>query len=68
MDLNDQKLLDIYMDGFSDGFYSLNKSNYKNELFTKAYNLGYTHAIIGDDCREVDYYSDEQILNLIKNE
>lgn len=65
--MTNREILDIYIKGFDDEL----KLEYKNP-YTKgsvefhAYDLGSLHAIVGDDCRSVDYLSNEEILNIIK--
>lgn len=55
------KILQDYMQGFEDELHN----KYK-ECDNKAYNLGASHAIIGDDVRSVDYLTNEEILRLIR--
>ena len=64
----DKELLEVYMWGFNDELDGRKKMWNPNTLLLKAYNLGREHAIIGDDCRSVDYLSNEQILTLIHNQ
>ena len=71
MDNNDQNLLRWYMRGFTD---ELNQrtfipsyQDFGLSLEYKAYQLGATHAIIGDDVRSVDKLSEEEILKMIKD-
>jgi hypothetical protein len=62
----DKILLDIYMEGFSDELDGKKERNYKAHYEMRAYNLGRLDALVGDDCRSVDYQSNEQILEKIK--
>lgn len=67
MDNKDKELLEIYLKGFNDELYEKYFNIYSDSLKARAYELGKDHAIIGDDVRSVDYLSNEEILNLIKN-
>lgn len=58
-------LLDIYRKGFIDELDGKNPRKYKSHLESRAYNLGRIDAIVGDDCRSVDYQTDEEILESI---
>jgi len=65
--MTDKDILKIYLEGFRnelDGKFDQSKVN--PNVDGRAYNLGALHAIVGDDCRSVDYLSDEQILKIIK--
>lgn len=62
----DKELLEWYIQGFKDELLEEDRNVPKE--FDRAYRLGQSHAIIGDDCRSVDYLSNEEILKLIKNE
>jgi len=69
---NDKKLLEYYMQGFRDELYVKDCLVFDGILSEDkqqkiAYELGRTHAIIGDDLRSVDYLTEEEILNRIKN-
>lgn len=66
MDEMDKILLDIYMQGFKDELYGKQERNYKAHYEFRAYNLGRLDALVGDDCRSVDYQTEEQILEKIK--
>lgn len=59
----DRLLLKVYMQGFKD---ELKGKDFHSQLL-RAYNLGRTDAIIGDDVRSVDYQSNEEILKRIKS-
>lgn len=61
----DKILLEIYKTGFSDELDDKPAKNYKGQLESRAYNLGRIDAIVGDDCRSVDYQSNEEILKSI---
>ncbi len=63
----DKYLLELYMTGFSDELedeYDITRI--KNTEEDKAYRLGSSHAIIGDEVRSVDKLSNDEILKLIK--
>lgn len=63
-------LLDVYKKGFSDelkGVFDGAWHQMDNIRIIRAYNLGISHALIGDDVRLVDYLSDEEILKMIRN-
>lgn len=69
MDEQDKVLLEIYMQGFNDELDGiLEKSKFSDPLLLRAYNLGSDHAIMGDDVRSVDYLTNEEILNMIRNQ
>jgi hypothetical protein len=63
----DKTLLGYYMKGFDDELRGTSSVVPEGELL-KAYSLGVLHAIVGDDVRNVDYLSEEEILKLIRNE
>ena len=63
----DETLLKWYMRGFNDELKGVATNKPKSILEKKAYTLGATHAIIGDDVRSVDYLSQNEILSRIKN-
>lgn len=64
---SDKQLLETYLRGFKDELEGTIFYVQENELLTKAYNLGRDHALIGDDVESIDYFTDEEILNLILN-
>lgn len=61
----DKILLDIYREGFNDELNGKKERNYKGHHEMRAYNLGRIDAIVGDDCRSVDYQTEEQVLEKI---
>lgn len=67
MSEEDKLLLETYMWGFNDELHDRTKMWNPNPLLLRAYNLGRQHAIIGDDIRTVDYQTNEEILNTIRN-
>jgi hypothetical protein len=63
----DDDILKIYMRGFNDCFTGIdNQAEYTSILEKRAYQLGWSHSLIGDDVRSVDYLTDDEILQLIK--
>ena len=62
----DEELLKWYIKGFHDELWSDVTPESDIELENKAYKLGRIHSSVGDDCRSVDYLTDEEILDLIK--
>lgn len=61
----DKCLLKTYMQGFKDELDGKSEEWNSNPLFLKAYKLGRQDAIIGDDVRNLDYQTNEEILNKI---
>lgn len=68
MNEQDKLLLETYMWGFNDELDGRTKIWNPNPLLLRAYNLGRQDAIIGDDVRSVDYQTNEEILNRIRNQ
>jgi hypothetical protein len=65
----DKVLLEIYMHGFNDELDGISdESNFSDLRLLRAYNLGREHAIMGDDIRSVDYLTNEEILDRIRNQ
>lgn len=64
----DKMLLETYMLGFKDELDGKIEMSFPNPLMSRAYNLGRRDAIVGDDVRSVDYQTNEQILNRIRNQ
>lgn len=67
MNQEDKQLLEVYMWGFNDELDGRVRMWNPNPLLLRAYNLGRDDAIIGDDVRSVDYQTNEEILNKIRN-
>lgn len=68
MNSDDNIILNYYMLGFKDelrGTSTIIDDN--NHIYLKAYNLGAFHAIAGDDQTSLDYLTDDEILERIKN-
>lgn len=63
---SDKILLEIYYKGFKDELHNNKKCVYKNELAKKAYALGCLDAVAGDEIRNLDNQTNQQILNKIK--
>lgn len=68
MNKEDKVLLETYKQGFNDELYGRTKMWNPNPLLLHAYNLGREDAIIGDDVRSVDYQTNEEIINRIRNQ
>jgi len=66
--MNDERLLTWYIKGFEDELYGTTTVESDYELENVAYKLGAQHALTGDDMRDFDYLTHEEILKLIKNE
>jgi hypothetical protein len=64
---DDQELLRTYMLGFNDGLYGKVAEPWAVEILSKAYQIGYADALIGDDVMSSDYESNESILKRIKS-
>lgn len=66
--MTNEVLLSIYMLGWQDESCGVTKQSlkYKNKLLQKAYDLGVSHFVVGDDVSSTDKLSDEEILKLIK--
>jgi len=63
--MDDEQMLKLYMEGFNDELNGTAQSNVKHLMF-KQYRIGADHALLGDDNRNLDYLSNEEILNLIR--
>lgn len=68
MNEEDKVLLETYMWGFNDELDGRTKTWNPNPLLLRAYNLGRQDAIVGDDVRSVDYQTNEEILDRIRNQ
>lgn len=64
---NDEKLLAIYMRGFNDELDNKPLTENLSGFLLKAYNLGKSDAIVGDDVMSLDYQSNEEIIKRIRN-
>jgi len=65
--LNEELLLIIYNNGWEDCFTSIDNSENYYGMDRTAYNLGWSHAIMGDDLSHIDYYTNDEILKIIKD-
>ena len=69
---SDEELIGIYNLGWDSEYHISNKtiesSVYSNPLAQKAYDIGRSDYEFGDDIKQLDYQTNEKILNKIKNE
>lgn len=65
--MDEQILLKTYMCGFNDELDGRKRIWNPNPLLLRAYNLGRSDAMIGDDLPSSDLQSNEEILNRIKS-
>lgn len=61
----EEHILSVYRQGFTDELDEKETVDQNNELLNISYNLGRTHAELGDECRSFDYLNPKQILDLI---
>ena len=66
--ITDKELLKTYMIGFNDELDKQSKKKFDDKLLQNAYDYGRLDAIVGDDVMELDYESNEEILQKIKDE
>lgn len=66
MENTDKKLLETYMIGFDDELEQATEKSFTNSQLQKAYDLGRTDALLGDDISSVDNQTNGQILIRIK--
>ena len=70
--LSDEELIGIYNLGWYSEYHIANNTIesliYDNPLIQKAYNIGRSDYKFGDDISELNYQTNEKILNKIKNE
>jgi hypothetical protein len=64
--MQDKDLLQLYKLGFNDELRGLYRTLVLNGLALKAYNLGRSDALVGDDVMSHNYQSDFKILKRIK--
>lgn len=67
MEEKDRVLLETYMWGFTDELDARKRVWNPNPQLLRAYDLGRTDAIVGDELSSSDNQTDEEILNRIKN-
>lgn len=70
--LSDDDILKAYYTGWdheNDIAFKLRQPNiYHTSLLQRAYDLGRSDYVLGDDFEELDYQTKEEILNNIKND
>ena len=59
-----EEILGYYFKGFTDEL-ERNKQEVPEGIATISYNLGKSHALIGDDVRSVDYLTEEEIVQMV---
>lgn len=74
-ELSDKQLLNTYMQGFNSVISPEKELKKKpliswitNPLLKRAFDIGRIDAEVGDDIMSLNYRTDEEILNVIKNE
>jgi len=65
--VSDEELLGCYMHGFMDELDNNLDYDFDSQIKNRAYNIGKSHALIGDDVRSVDYLSNDEIIKKIRN-
>lgn len=68
MTQQDKELLKWYYLGFHHELGGKAKTPPEDQILNVAYGLGVVHAIIGDDIPSIDYLTDKQTIELIKEE
>lgn len=63
----DKEILKWYMQGFKDELHGTSSVESYSPTLNKAYKLGASHAIFGDEIKSVDQMTESQILNEILN-
>jgi hypothetical protein len=63
----DKRLLHWYFYGFNDALSGKNRNMDATDAQIVAYKVGGMHARLGDDIPSLDYMSDAETLNIIKN-
>jgi hypothetical protein len=66
--VSDEELLGFYMHGFMDELDNNLDYDFGSPIKNRAYNMGRSHALIGDDVRSVDYLSNQEIINMIRKQ
>jgi hypothetical protein len=64
--VSDEELLGCYMHGFMDELDNNPNYDFGSPIKNRAYNLGKLDAIVGDDCRSVDYKTNQEFINQIR--
>lgn len=62
----DTELLQAYHQGWQNELHGITHIRHPTCLLQKAYNYGCMDALLGDDVQGIDYQTDEEILNNIK--
>jgi hypothetical protein len=68
MTQQDKELLKWYYLGFHHELGRKTKTTPEDPILNVAYRLGTVHAIIGDDIPSIDYLTDKETIQLIKEE
>jgi hypothetical protein len=68
MTQEDREILTWYFYGFNDELNKKSRLMDCNSIQHKAYIIGARHAFIGDDMPSIDYMTDAETLNIIKDE
>ena len=58
------RIMNFYFMGFTDELESRSRK-VPEGIATISYNLGRTHALIGDDVRSVDYLTEDEIVEMV---
>lgn len=66
MSINDKELLTWYFKGFNDELKGRSRHLNCDDLEKKAYSIGAFHAKLGDNMPSIDYMTDKEVLDLIK--
>ena len=64
--VSDEELMGCYMHGFMDELDNNPDYDFGSPIKNRAYYMGRGHALVGDDCRSVDYLSNQEIINMIR--
>ena len=64
--VSDEELLGCYMHGFMDELDNNLDYEFDLPIKNRAYNIGKSHALIGDDVRSVDYLTNDEIIKQIR--
>ena len=65
--VSDESILEWYLRGFKDELRGTSTCESDNPIENRAYMIGAMDAIAGDDMPSIDYKSDEETLDFIKN-
>ena len=64
--VSDEHLLFAYMLGFNDELDSMSEKIYANHIVQRAYNIGRSDALIGDDISSIDNQTNEEVISRIR--